>query len=115
MDFEAINDWFWALPFGWHLLTFAVMVGLFTHLTFGFWMVRKKLPKYVIKYFILRCVVVLLLLFSKIDAMLDLFLPMYIFSYIDGLIILNGFGLYRCQNMSQALNKIATFKTIKKR
>lgn len=113
MDFESVNEWFWELSFGWHLLTFAVMISLFTHLIFGFWMVRNKLPRHVIKYFAFRTFIVLLLLFYKIDMILDLFLPMYLFSYIDGLIILNGFGLYRCQNMAQAFNKITTFKSRK--
>lgn len=108
-----INDWFWSLPLWMHLMAFAVMVGLFTHLFFGFWMVRKRLPKHVIKYFTFRTVIVLILLFYKVDAMLDLFLPMYLFSYIDGLIILNGFGLYRCQNMKSAFSKISTFKSVK--
>ena len=114
MNFETINEWFWSLPQGWHLLTFAVMIGLFTHLIFGFWMVRRKLPPHVIKYFVLRSLVVLILLFYKIDGILDLYLPMYIFSYFDGLIILNGFGFYRCKNMSHAFNKLTTFNTVKK-
>jgi len=113
MDFYNINEWFWGLPNVLHILTWTVMIAIYSHLIFGFWMVRHKLPKHVVKYFLIRTLVITFLLFMKTDAMLDLFLPMYLFSYFDGLIILNGFGLYRCKNMKQAFKKVTNFQSKK--
>lgn len=115
MEFQNTNQMFWELPVWVHLLSFAIMIGLYAHLSFGFWMVRKKLPGHVIKYFLGRTVIILIFLFMKtLYGKMDVFLLLYLISYIDGLIILNGFGLQRCKNMKQAFKKITKFQTAKK-
>lgn len=114
MLFYNLNKWFWDLPDAFHHVTFAVLVGLYAHLIFGFFMIRKRLKPHVIKYFFLRTGILFFLLFLKSDddtlGMLDLFLPVWLITYIDGLIILNGFGFHRCQNLTGAVKRIFQFR-----
>lgn len=115
MQFHELNSWFWQLPEIFHLITFALLIVLYAHLFFGFYMIKKRLKKHVKKWFLLRTGILFFYLIIKADepafGMFDLFLPIYIIGYIDGLIILNGFGFHRCQNLRQALKRIFKFRT----
>ena len=115
MDFFELNKIMWQFP-GWiHLATFAFLVVCYSHMVVGFIMIRKKLKPHVKRYFTCRTLIMLIYLFLKADneqlGMFDLFLPIYIFCYLDGLIILNGFGFHRCPNLKAAIIKIFKFSS----
>lgn len=116
MHFFELNKWFWSLPEIFHVGAFAVIIALYTHLMYGFYLNRKRIPPHVQKYFLIRTIVYLLYVFGKVEderfGMFDTFLPIYFLAYIDGLIILNGFAFYRCKNLSQAIHKIFKFKKL---
>lgn len=115
-SFQGANEWFWSLPETLHFIVFAVLLAGYAQLFFGFWMVRKRLAKHVTRYFIGRTTILFMIMLLKSNThawgMFDLFLPIYVFSYFDGLIVLNGFGVYRCRNMKQAGKKIMTFNSV---
>lgn len=116
MEFYELNLWFWQLPEIVHIITFAFLVACYTHLLFGFWLHRGRIPLHVKKYFISRALLYIIYMFAKSEdlryGMFDLFLPIYVLGYIDGLIILNGFGFYRCKNFAQAVRKIFRFQKL---
>lgn len=119
LTFQGANQWFWDLPEIYHVITFSVLIAAYAQLFFGFWMVRKRLVRHITVYFLVRTIILFGLVIMKSNThdwgLFDLFLPAYIFSYIDGLIVLNGFGVYRCQNMKQAGKKIMKFNSVQTR
>lgn len=115
MSFYDLNEVFYSLP-GWpSQIVFAILVALYTHLFFGFWLVRKRIPGRVCKYFLARTIISVCYIFFKAEdpdfKLLDIFLPLYFINYLDGLIILNGWGLYRCKSLRQAIKKLITFRS----
>lgn len=117
LTFQGVNEWFWQLPELFHVITFAALIAVYAQLFFGFWMVRKRLARHIVVYFLGRTFILFSIIILKSNThdwgLFDLFLPVYLFSYIDGLIVLNGFGIYRCQNMKQAGKKIMKFNSVK--
>ena len=114
----VLNEYLNSLPYWMHVATLAFVIAIYAHLFLGFWMVRRKLPGHVIKYFVFRTSLIFTFILMRSEygsyGIIDLFFPIYIVSYIDGLIILQGFGFYRCKGLMQALKKIIRFNSVKK-
>lgn len=115
MTFYELNRFFWNLPDFTHTLAFALLVALYTHLFYGFWLVRHRIPGRVCNYFVVRSLIAVAYFFFKAEdqtlKLFDLFYPLFLINYLDGLIILNGWGLYRCKSLRLALIKLITFRS----
>lgn len=118
MNFSNFNSWFYTLPEAFHLLAFALVVGLYAHLFLGFWTIRKRIKPHVIWYFCIRYGFMFTYVFGKVQddkyGMFDVFLPLYLISYIDGLIILKGHNFHRCKSLRDAIRQITNFESRKK-
>ena len=117
MDFYRYNDYLWGLPNWVHTVALLILIAAYAHLIFGYWLVRYRIPRYVKKYFALRCILYILYMMFKAQdknfGMADLFFPIYMRGYIDGLITLNGWGFYRCKNLKEGIIKLITFRSEK--
>tara|TARA_R110002020_G_scaffold318905_3_gene534525 strand:- start:124 stop:489 length:366 start_codon:yes stop_codon:yes gene_type:complete len=116
--FSLIQEKLTALPEGVHMLAFASLLMLYAFLCFGFWMERKKHKTHVKIYFSIRTSLIMLYMFIKASdtgfGMFDLFLPVYIIGWIDGLIVIKGFTFYRCENLKDAFKRMTNFNTYRK-
>lgn len=114
MKFFEYNLWWWELPQYFHDLAFTLLIAAYMHMTYGFFLYWKRLTKPVKLYFLLRVSIYLFYVMAKSEdsafGMMDLFFPIYLLAYVDGLIILNGKGFYRCRNIIKAFTKIFKFK-----
>lgn len=117
MDANQINGWFQELPAILHILAFGVIIACYAHLFLGFWKIRKRIKTHVVFYFSVRFVFMLGYVISKsqdpVYGMFDFFLPIYVFSYVDGLIILKGRSFHRCNNLRAAVKKLLDFQSRK--
>ncbi len=114
-NFYELNQYFWNLP-GWiHLGVFLIMLMAYAHLIIGFFMVRKKLRWPMCIYLVIRNLMYLTFFFLKSEddnfGMLDGFLPVYVMSYIDGLIMLKTHPLMMCKSFKETVTKIFKFNT----
>lgn len=113
--FSTANDFLRALPEEVHLFTWMVMLTLYAHLLYGSFLERKKLKPHVRVYLIIRGFFMLSYLCIKgADiryGMFDLFLPLYLFVYIDGLIIVKGYMFHRCEGFITAMKRITKFNS----
>ncbi|TQI72268.1 hypothetical protein JM79_3225 [Gramella sp. Hel_I_59] len=114
MRFFEYNSWWWDLPNYFHDLAFTILMAAYMHMTYGFFLYWSRLRFPVKAYFLLRTAIYLFYIMAKSEdsqlGMMDLFFPIYILAYIDGLIILNGAGFYRCREIIKAFIKIFKFK-----
>ena len=117
--FSIIQQYLVDLPEVLHILAFALLLMLYAFLCFGFWMERRKHKTHVKVYFVLRTGLIVLYMFMKASdvgfGMLDLFLPIYIIGWIDGLIVLKGFTFYRCNSLRDAFQRMTNFNTYSKK
>lgn len=118
MDAREINEWFYTLPEIIHVMAFALLIACYAHLFLGFWKVKNRIKKHVIFYFLIRFFIVIFYLFAKVEdefyGMFDLFFPLYLITYIDGLIVLKGHSFHRCQDIREATKKLTNFQSRKK-
>tara|TARA_R100000789_G_scaffold7574_1_gene11869 strand:+ start:2341 stop:2706 length:366 start_codon:yes stop_codon:yes gene_type:complete len=115
--FSTANKAVRSLPDIVHYCTWMVMMLLYAHLLFGAWMERKKLRPHVRWYLRVRGFLMLFYICVKaVDiryGMFDLFLPIYVLFYVDGLIIVKGYTFHRCQTFANALKRIIKFNAKK--
>lgn len=115
VNFLELNQWFWGLNDVFHIMAMLVVIMCYTHLAIGFYMVRKKLKQPMYLYFFFRTTFYFSLLFLKFSddqiGIFDAFLPIYIFAYIDGLIILKTNPLMMCKSFKETFSKIFKFNT----
>lgn len=111
--FSTVNQLLRSLPEEIHLLTWIIMLALYAHLLYGAFIERKKLKSHVRWYLKIRGFIMLSYLCIKAAdiryGMFDLFLPLYIFSYIDGLIIVKGYMFHRCEGFIAAMRRLTKF------
>ena len=116
--FSILQDTLVELPEGLHMAAFALLLMLYAFLCFGFWMERRKHKRHVKIYFVIRTSLIMLYMFMKASdsgfGMFDLFLPLYITCWIDGLIVIKGFTFYRCENLKDAFRRMTNFNTYRK-
>ena len=111
--FSNANKFVKSFPEIVHWCTWVVVMLLYAHLLFGAWMERKKLRRHVRVYMMFRGGLMLFYICVKsVDikyAMFDLFLPIYLLFYVDGLIIVKGYTFHRCENFWKAIKRITKF------
>ncbi|MBT0607647.1 hypothetical protein [Aequorivita echinoideorum] len=115
--FSEMNAALRALPPEVHELTWLVMIVLYGHLIYGAFLERKKLKPHVRWYLKIRAFIMMFYLCVKaVDVkygMFDLFLPIYILFYVDGLIIVKGYMFHRCENFFLAMKRLTSFNSKK--
>lgn len=113
--FSNINTALRSLPDEIHLITWAILMALYAHLLYGSFLERKKIKTHARIYLMIRGFLMLsYLCFKAVDihyGMFDLFLPIYIFFYTDGLIIVKGYSFHRCEGFVDAFNRITKFRS----
>src|SRR5690554_524580 len=116
--FSGVNLILRNLPDEVHLLTWFVMLALYAHLLYGSFLERHKIKQHVRWYLSIRGFMMIVYLCIKgADVrygMFDLFLPIYLLFYIDGLIIVKGYTFHRCQTFLQAMKRLTKFNSKKK-
>ena len=115
--FSTANECMQGLPDVLHDFTWLVLMALYAHLLFGAWIERKKLKPHVRWYLRFRGALMLFYLCVKaVDVrygMFDLFLPIYLLFYVDGLIIVKGYTFHRCLTFWPAIKRITKFNSKK--
>lgn len=113
--FSSLNQLLRALPEEVHLFTYMVMLALYAHLLYGAFIERKKLKPHVRWYMKIRGFIMTSYLCLKaVDVrygMFDLFLPIYILFYVDGLIIVKGYMFHRCTGFMAAMKRLIKFNS----
>tara|TARA_R100001530_G_scaffold136299_1_gene116287 strand:+ start:903 stop:1271 length:369 start_codon:yes stop_codon:yes gene_type:complete len=111
--FSTANAALRSLPEEIHLITWIVMLALYAHLLYGAFIERKKLKPHVRWYLKIRGFLMIgYLCIKAVDVrygMFDLFLPIYILFYIDGLIIVKGYMFHRCEGFVAAMKRLTKF------
>ncbi|MCT8340490.1 hypothetical protein MG296_10530 [Flavobacteriaceae bacterium TK19130] len=115
--FSTINNYLRSMPEFVHELTWIILMALYAHLLFGAWIERKKMKSHVKAYMIIRATIMLFYLCVKaVDVrygMFDLFLPIYILFYVDGLVIVKGYQFHRCDSFIKAFRRVTKFSSKK--
>jgi len=113
--FSTANQVLKNLPEEIHLLTWILLLTLYAHLLYGAFIERNKLKPHVSWYLKIRGFMMLFYLCVKaVDVrygMFDLFLPIYILFYIDGLIIVKGYMFHRCEGFVGAMKRLTKFNS----